>query len=762
MWGSYHTRWWMVDKILTVCGRGHFGLSDSTLIWYYRLLGAKIGKGVKIARSATIREFDLIHIKDGVNLDKCICRGFAAEHNTTMYLGSINIGKNASVGLGSIVAPGSELAESACIGPNSSSWEASEAASEENRDLSSNKVPGTHPLLEYLLILPISLFVAFCKAGPWIGGLVGLVDIQPKESHDKVLSIIDWFAQPHRIGYHYLALIFNAYFGPMAWFIVVFALKKLLDMSIGKLTPGPAQSRGHWQRFRMALLKKVVSMSQFHKLTEIFGGHYEVTSKLYRAMGSKIGQRVYWPGTGPTVQDFDLLDIGNDVVFGSRSHIVTSDGTGSDFVKVGDNAMISDRVVLLPGATVGKRTVLGSGALTRRNRHYDSDTVWVGSKAGEAICLSGSKRRGQQPTSSEYSGKSDGFENKNRVPTITVSLLTAQDSTTTLNEEDRIDVVWDSQATTPNMSSRVSLASIKSHDGAPPAPLSTGPPSTETTSSSPFGRAFYEKQAPYHVFGLFTIFLYSSLTTIVTTFYWNIATTSSVQIVSRILNSAPVLLDPSHWFRPLAIYALFTASIATLYTAQAVLALATLVAAKWTLMRRRTPGNHNWDRSSYCQRWQVYLSLEKLRRHCYGGAGILGLLTGTHYAVLYFRALGARIGRDCALFAGGLPGLVFTEPDLLTLGERVAVDDASLVCHVNSRGVFDLNPLVVGDRSVLRSGSRLLSGAVMGKDAVLLEHTLVMAGDVVDAGSACQGWPAEEFTGSRMPTLKVGQAWMRA
>ncbi len=112
--------------------------------------------------------------------------------------------------------------------------------------------------------------------------------------------------------------------------------------------------------------------------------------------------------------------------------------------------------------------------------------------------------------------------------------------------------------------------------------------------------------------------------------------------------------------------------------------------------------------------------------------------------------MGATIGKDCALFAGGRPSLMFTEPDLLMLGDRVSVDDASLVGHVNSRGKFSLNELSVGDRSVLRSGSRLLSGARMGRDCVLLEHTLIMAGDVADDGVTYQGWPADVFRGDRL------------
>jgi len=59
----------------------------------------------------------------------------------------------------------------------------------------------------------------------------------------------------------------------------------------------------------------------------------------------------------------------------------------------------------------------------------------------------------------------------------------------------------------------------------------------------------------------------------------------------------------------------------------------------------------------------------------------------------------------------------------------------------------------------LRSGSRLLSGARMEEDSCLLEHTLVMAGDVVKAGTTIQGWPGEEFKAVRMPTLRRRVGW---
>jgi len=92
---------------------------------------------------------------------------------------------------------------------------------------------------------------------------------------------------------------------------------------------------------------------------------------------------------------------------------------------------------------------------------------------------------------------------------------------------------------------------------------------------------------------------------------------------------------------------------------------------------------------------------------------------------------------------------VFTEPDLITCGDRVAIDDAGMVGHLNSRGKFTLDELHVGSRSALRSGSRVLRGAVVGEDAVLLEHTLILEGDTAEDGTVYQGWPADIYRGDR-------------
>jgi hypothetical protein len=49
----------------------------------------------------------------------------------------------------------------------------------------------------------------------------------------------------------------------------------------------------------------------------------------------------------------------------------------------------------------------------------------------------------------------------------------------------------------------------------------------------------------------------------------------------------------------------------------------------------------------------------------------------------------------------------------------------------------------VSENCVLKTGSRLMSGASMGGCSMLLEHTLILSGDSVDAYTVWQGWPSK-------------------
>lgn len=187
MWGSYHTRWWMVQKIVDICGHGLFAQTNYTNNLYLRLMGAKVGKNVTM-RGVSMGEWDLIEIDDGAVLERCTIRPFAGEWNTTMYLGRIHVGRNAAVGMASIVAPGTSVPEGACIGPNSSSWEAS-AADEANRDLMLSRIPGAHWALSLFVTMPLTTIGWLVSLSPWFLGLLGLVITEPVNTRTPVYSI---------------------------------------------------------------------------------------------------------------------------------------------------------------------------------------------------------------------------------------------------------------------------------------------------------------------------------------------------------------------------------------------------------------------------------------------------------------------------------------------------------------------------------------------------------------------------------------------
>jgi len=769
---------------------------------YYRLLGARIGRDVTL-KNVELGEWDLLNIADGVTLDGCTIRPMAGERNTSMLLRRIVIGRNASVGVSSVIAPGTTIPEGTCIGPNSSSWEMDRDATEANRDASATKAPEAHWALRLFGTAPLWAAARLLYLTPWVLGLLGMVYGKSPKPGSSIAATLDWFAGSERIGYHYLARALRTFFGPLIVFAFVAIVRKVLDLVFGPLIPGSSTTHGQVTRWRMQLMRTLMPTPQFHDFTELFGGHYETTSMAVRMMGGRAGKRIYWPGTGPTIGDYHLIDVGNDVVFGSRSHLITTDGTGSARICVGDGAMIADRTVVMPGVVVEDGAILGSGAMTRRGNTYNSGGTYVGSRGGDAICLSrgvpgaGLRRRhgllhdarveadpepGITVSNSEVSL---GFDSngstlaKNSPDVVTVKSISPASSSfmASASQTPRDDGVFcvdiEKQATTIQTFSQPvphSVLSRRLEKETKSSPLSSNQSTltiiepevsnekheaqTPEQARSPFGRAFYEGQAPYYVLGQWAIFCYSSFIIVFVHLYWDVASISAVQVANFMYRHIDKFSRDGKIWRsysePFIIFGLFSAFICVLATAEAIVALALVITSKWALLGRRQPGNYDWDKSSYCQRWQVLLAIEKIRLRCFGGNGILGLLTGTAYCAWYFRALGARVGDDCALFANGTLSLVFTEPDLLTLGDRVVVDNASLVGHINSRGKFDLNRLSVGDRCVLRTNSRLLSGAHMGSDSCLLEHTLVMGGDVVEEGKTIQGWPAERFTGCRV------------
>ncbi|KAF9269892.1 acetyl-CoA synthetase-like protein [Marasmius fiardii PR-910] len=660
MWSNYYLRWWIVNQALMTAGHGVFSLNSHLEVLYYRLLGAKIGAGVSIDKEAQLGEFDLITLHDGCKIDRALVRGFCVERDGFFRLAPIVVGSNACINTMTQITPGSAIPDNSVYGPQSSTFE---GPSPPEFSIYNRKfIAQPHWALRYFVGWPIIVVVHYVSLIPWFVMLWLMFDqaFQFYEAEEPLISAILWFAHPTRVVFHIAAKAVKAVVVPLLRLGLGLLIKRILGLN--------TESRGvPSQMFllRQFVSSKLLSQSKLRDAFTILGAHYEIVSMVYRAMGAKIGRRVYWPGSGISCLDPELLEIGDDVVFGSRSEILTTDGIGSEKIIIGSGAMIADRVVLLPGTRVGAGTVMGSGTLSTRNGHYCDGSMWIGNRNGNPICL----KSGTPPSNKTESDKAN------------------------------ID------------------------------------------TKTPFGRAFYEGQAPYYVYPYPLLMLINVFVASTTAIYWSVPAIVAAQLLRILFIHAPWLsiFTPS-WYQFGFVYALVSATFVSILHVQALLAFAFVILMKWVLLGRRRVGQYDWDKHPYSQRWKLHLVISTLVSNAFGKAGLLRPISGTAYIAWYFRALGATIGRDCSIFAGGILGLM-TEPDLVELGNNVSLDNCSVVSHINSRGNFSLNYLKIGDGCAMRSGSRLLSGASMEDASILCEHTLLTSGEVAASGSAYIGWP---------------------
>lgn len=402
----------------------------------------------------------------------------------------------------------------------------------------------------------------------------------PSTSLNSVEAVISWFAYPKRIQWHALARVVRAICTPLIRLVLGIIVKRCMGLN----TEATIAEQGQWALLRRYVTGVLLSQTELKRAFDILGTHYEATSIVWRLMGAKVGKRVYWPGSGVDCPDPELLDIGDDVVFGSRSELFTTDRLGSKKIAVGSGAMIADRCVLLPGVRVGRRTVMGSGSLGKRDGFYEDNSTWMGSARGQAIRFA------------------PGFKDD---------------------------------------------------------------PTSDTTT--PFGKAFYKREADFFVIPYIGLVIVNVLIAGLSAAYWSISAVAAAQILRQIM----IHLHHGHvfkhtWYVFGTIYGFIAVCFVVVLNIQALGAILWVILTKWIIIGRRHEGAYHWDKSSYCQRWQLHLTLSRPLHRGYGNGGVLAPLCGSAYIVWYYRALGATIGKNVALYPGGKAGLM-TEPDLVTV-----------------------------------------------------------------------------------------------
>jgi acyl-CoA synthetase (AMP-forming)/AMP-acid ligase II/acetyltransferase-like isoleucine patch superfamily enzyme len=670
----YYLRWWFVDVCRNIIGRGLWGSNNQLLIWYYRMLGAQIGSGVHICLEADIAEFDLLTIGDNAKVEYATVRAFGVD-NGAMLLGPITIGEGCSIGIRSVIAPFTTVPSKSHIGPASSSYELTNDDSHVSYNRGS--VPEPNFLWQMLVGAPITFIVDAISQIPAVVVLFALITMHYKETdrtfHD-INDLMEWLCDPRRIPYYIGVRVVRSVVAPFFYMGAAIFVKWMI---IGKFKEGPRDNSSQWQLMRHWLAARLFSRDKMQDVTNLLGRHYEPISILYRLLGAKVGKRVFWPGHQPVFSgEFDLLEIGDDVVFGSRTVIICSSVERCDKVIFCAGANVSDNAIIMPGGIVGKNAVLASNTVCPAGRYLPELSIWLGSNGGEPLLLEA------------------GVE---------------------------------SNATEPIMSNTINRAFL--------------PMDGDKTTLRPFGKAVYNREATHFVWYPSMMIAYNIFCNSLFAAFHALPLLASVQIGAMILYYVP-----GHGRKfdrvDMSVEKLFGTLLFVYVASHAVRFLVCMiveVCAKWLFLGRRKEGQFNWDKSPYGQNWEFYQVVTRIRQ--FNRVSTLDLITGSPYLVWYFRSLGAKIGKDCCLYpSGGDPFM--PEPDLVDIGDGCVVDNASIVAHLNTRGNFELVRIKMDNNVTLRVRSRIQQGVHCESGSMLLEKSLALTGEVMEANSVWQGAPS--------------------
>jgi non-ribosomal peptide synthetase-like protein len=167
------------------------------------------------------------------------------------------------------------------------------------------------------------------------------------------------------------------------------------------------------------------------------------------------------------------------------------------------------------------------------------------------------------------------------------------------------------------------------------------------------------------------------------------------------------------------------ASLALVYPAMYVLS----IAAKWLLLGRIRPGRHPLWGFFY---WRWWLTQRII------AATPLDYLVESPWLPLYFRLMGARIGRNVHLGTTSIAAF-----DLIEIGDDASIgQDARLSGYTLEDGLLEIGPIHIGRRCYVGNRAILCSGTVLEDGAQLEDLSLLPAGARIAGGQRWTGSPA--------------------
>ena len=346
LWGMTYFRWWIADRLIE--GAPVYMLSGSPLlVWWLRLLGARIGQDVTIG-SVTVRAPDLIHIGDGVSIGNAVNlenvrveRGeFIVGHIDLAgeaYIGSYSVLEgNTSIGAFGHLDGQSALRDGTAV-PAGRLWGGSPA-----RDIGAFDIDALPPRPE-VSETRLAREGLFFLVGALATATIFFIPVFP------TFILIDWlddsypWMQSDNIPFQLVKYFFLAFPATAVLVVCTVLISAALRWSLL-----PRMQEGSWPVHSNAYCSRwIVNQIQESSLNILHGVYATVFAPFwYRLLGAKVGR---------------------------DAEISTAQGLIPDLLTLGDETFIADAVMLgdeevdggwmtLRATVVARRSFVGNGA----------------------------------------------------------------------------------------------------------------------------------------------------------------------------------------------------------------------------------------------------------------------------------------------------------------------------------------------------------------------------------------------------------------
>lgn len=129
----------------------------------------------------------------------------------------------------------------------------------------------------------------------------------------------------------------------------------------------------------------------------------------------------------------------------------------------------------------------------------------------------------------------------------------------------------------------------------------------------------------------------------------------------------------------------------------------------------------------------------------------LPFVTITPFGPWFLRAMGMRIGRRAFINTE-----LISDPRLIRIGDDVVIGGSvRLFAHYGGGGHLTIAPVEIGDRATIGLGATIMGDVLVGPDATLLPHSVLLPGSRVGAGETWGGVPARPLSDRARERLRA-------